>query len=186
VTKAKHNPVQRIKVSQRTLLGAIANYVQRLAGPDMNYPISLHATYRTETVQLPLSLSIAEFFFFTNQRGQADLRYTFSDRISGANRQSELRQPPKLRGRKNQELQTPNVVMYPSPLHEKASSIPQPVGGVFHSGLSLFSNSFGFLPSSMDGLGAKSDGAKSESEQSTTEDVVSLRKGLEAELGKGL
>jgi hypothetical protein len=186
VAQTKHAPVQRIKVSQRTSLTTIAGYVQRIAGADPRCFVSLHAPYHTETVQLPLSISVAEFLFITNQRGQGELRYAFSEQAIVPDRQVELHRPPKLRGRKIPELEQPISARYPPPplvVREKVRTMASPVGGVFYLGLSMFSNSFGCLPHSLNGMTGRGAVARREGGRAHSEDVASLRKHLEAEIG---
>jgi hypothetical protein len=176
ISKTKHTPVQRVKVSQRTLLATIANYVQRLVGTDL---VSLHAPYRSDSVQVPLSMSVAEFLFITNQREQAELRYSFGERRAPA----DAHQPPKLRGRRPDDGAAPKCTPPPTP---RSAPLPAIGGGLFHSGLLLFSNSFGFLPPSLDGPPMRT-ALRWEIGPRVTEDTLSLRKGLEAEiLGEAL
>jgi hypothetical protein len=122
---------------------------------------------------MPLSMSVAEFLFITNQLGQGDLRYSFApDPAPPFN----PHQPPRLRQGKPE-------TRYPPPAEKMPPSIPlsDSIGGLFHSGFSLFSNSFGTFPPSLDGLGLRLGG---EAKGQKIEDTISLRKNLELEILK--
>jgi hypothetical protein len=172
VSRQKNNPLQRIKVSDNATLRTITSYLIRLANAESNNTaVTLYTTYRGEPVQVPLSMSVAEFLLITNQAGQGEVRYSFSEiqpkvdaRIAVPTAQAR---PPPERPR------------YPPPQGLGRLAPPLPVdsfGPDFHTGFSLFSNSFGgFLPSLDSGtLGQPTDVKDA--------DTISLRKNLELEI----
>jgi hypothetical protein len=77
LSRKKDNPFQRIKVSNAMTLQTVATYIQRLAATTSH--VTLHAPYRGGAVQVPLSMSVAEFLFITNQRDTCELRYSLAD-----------------------------------------------------------------------------------------------------------
>jgi hypothetical protein len=165
ISGSKHNPLQRIKVSNATSLSTVANYLQRLA--ITNTPVLLHAPYRSGTVQVPLSMSVAELIFITNQRDTCELHYSFADSKLVSPPAIDLHQPPKLRHRQTYPHPTPKLPVLSIPFSDSIESI--------NCGLSLFSNSF---PPSIDEqwlLHAKAP---------PMTDVLSLRKNLELEIAK--
>jgi hypothetical protein len=107
----------------------------------------------------------------TNQADQAELRYSFCERVFDP-LPTDAHQPPKLRGRKIADTEKSCQVVYPPPIQ-----VPTTIDGLFHCGLSLFSNSFGFLPASLDGTIVRGIGTRG-----AREDMISLRKNLEAEI----
>jgi hypothetical protein len=164
---SKNNHHQRIKVSNGATLATLASYVQRLADSDSS--VSLHAPYGNGTIQMPLSISVAEFFYITNQHGEGELRYSFKPDTSPA---MATHHPMKLPRR------TADQPNYPPPL--PVIPLSDSIGGLMHSGFSIFSNSFGVFPTSpdalkhgiIDGQGVRAD------------DSLSLRQNLELEIMK--
>jgi hypothetical protein len=172
ISRYKHNPLQRIKVSNATKLLTVASYLQRLA--ITNTPVVLHAPYRSGNVQVPLSMSVAELLFITNQHDTCELRYSFIDSVVISPPSVDIHQPPKLRHRQTYPSPTPKPIekfpVLSIPFSDSIESI--------NSGLSLFSNSF---PPSLDSrwlLHAK------DAKEPPVADVISLRKNLELEIAK--
>jgi hypothetical protein len=177
VSRHKNNPLQRIKVSDRTSLLTIAGYIRRLAGAEADgAPVALYASYRGEPLQVPLSMSVGQYLIVTNQDGHGEVRYAFADARPGAG-------APAARPRPRQEP-LPELPRYPPPplLGRARPLAPPPLhpadsfAAIFHSGFSLLSNSFGgFLPSIDAGPpGQAADGK--------VDDAISLRQNLEIEI----
>jgi hypothetical protein len=111
-------------------------------------------------------MAIAELLFITNQENESELRYSFTEQISGA----PVSQPPKLGAKTMGEVEMPDsgkcLLPQPPIMRERRCKDTSPIGGLFRSGLSLFSNSFGFFPPSLEGVGVRSTGIRSECNQS--------------------
>lgn len=88
ISRNKNNPLQRIKVSNNTTLYTISSYIHgQASGPDQKLlSVSLHVPFSNKCVQLPLSMSVADFLLITNQVKQGELRYRF-DRTDEQNQQ---------------------------------------------------------------------------------------------------
>jgi hypothetical protein len=170
ISCSKHNPLQRIKVSNATMLLTVANSLQRLAMT--NTPVTLHAPYRSGTVQVPLSMSVAELMFITNQRDTCELRYSFADSVLISPPPVDVHHPPKLRHRPTHPSPTP-IEEFPVisiPFSDSIESI--------NTGLSLFSSTF---PQSFDGRWLLHS---NNTKVPPIADVLSLRKNLELEIAK--
>jgi hypothetical protein len=115
-------------------------------------------------------MAIGDYLFISGQHDQAQLHYSFSERMAEP-APIEIHQPPKLRRRTVSEHVSPK---YPPPVSV--------VAGVFHSGLSMFSNSFGCLPPSLEGIAVRGAGVRWDRACTPGEDTISLRKSLEAEI----
>jgi hypothetical protein len=177
VSRSKNNPLQRIKVSDNTTLHTIASYVKRIAGAESdNTYVTLYTTYHNEPLQVPLSLSVLQYILLTSQGEQCEVRYAFTERPMDApvaaptfqpsfapRQEAHARYPPPSLGRF--ETFTPGLV------HPIDS-----FGAVFHSGFSLFSNSFGGFPMSLD------PATVHQPAEAKGEDAISLRKNLEMEI----
>jgi hypothetical protein len=166
---SKNNHHQRIKVSNRATLATLARYVQRLA--DSDSAVSLHAPYGSGTVEMPLSISVAEFFYITNQHGEGELRYSFRPDTSPA---VTIHQPVKLRRK------TPEQSSYPPP--PPVIPLSDSIGGLMQSGFLIFSNSFGIFPPSPDALGLRH--GLTDGQGMRGDDALSLRQNLELEIMK--
>jgi hypothetical protein len=88
----------------------------------------------------------------TNQRAQEDLRDALNELKFITNPQTESSQSPKLKRTKISVSPLPKMVKRGSWLREKRILVLALVGGLFHSGSSLFPISFGFLLLSTDGM----------------------------------
>ena len=179
IARNKSNPLQRIKVSNSMSLSVIAAYIHRLAGPDAQETVvSLHVPYGEDSIQLPLSMTAAEFLLITNQDRQGELMYSFVTPPPPEPPRARL-PPPKLR----KEKPPPAVPTYPGPPPESRMMPPfepppprpvmtDSINPLIHTGFSIFSNSFGIFPPTLDSVGFDKG---SESQGGS----VSLRKGLE-------
>jgi hypothetical protein len=190
VTRHKSNPLQRIKVSDNTTLLTITSYIKRLAGAESDgTSVSLYANYHNEPLQLPLSLSVAEYLIITNQTDQGELRYSFAGGVqqSAVRFQSEGTRPrplPEVR------IAVPrdDGPRYPPPSIGRfgAFQMPGPAigdasyGSLFHTGFSVFSNSFGNFSPSIDVNTAHQLGEA----RGSGDDPISLRRNLEMEIHK--
>ena len=204
ISRNKNNPLQRIKVSNNTTLMTISSYIQRLtsANAQNHLTVSLHVPFKTGCVQLPLSMSVADFLLITSQEKQGELRYKFN-KID----KSQPQQPPPQPLSINQSLAPLKVMQKPSPLPSftqskitekvpKQDSPPpypppdfaQPsigtdsMNSIFHTGFQMFSNSFGtFLPN-MDSLSYNQ--MSYDNDRQPSEESISLKKDLEQILRK--
>jgi hypothetical protein len=174
LTKGRQMPLQRLKVSHLTTLATLAAHIQRLGSNEQSAPVSLYAPYRADAVQLPLSMSVAELCFIANQRGQADIRYSFQGR-RGPPPPTDLHQPPKLRGRKIL-CEGPTLVKYPPPSPARPSVFSPGMRAAARPRFSLFSDSFGYPPSQESAPTA----VRWEAAQAPAEEPLSLRKELQA------
>jgi hypothetical protein len=141
-------PHQRIKVSTNSRLSTIADYIVSLV-PSLHqrpFHIALYVKSDEGRVRVPLCLSVAELFFMTNQSREGGVFYSFVD----------LPAAP-----------WPEVAPRESSVDQTPFSPP-----VYHSGLSMFSNSFGSLFSSHD--------SGSASHRDDGESSVDLREHLES------
>ena len=178
IARNKSNPLQRIKVSNNTTLYVIASYIHRLAGPDaQDTVVALHVPYGKDSIQLPLSMTAAEFLLITNQERQGDLMYSF---VAPPEPPRARLPPPKLR---KEKPAAPAVTYPPPPPPEPEPRVPMfepppklpltdSINPLMHTGFSLFSNSFGIFPPTLDSAGFDKGGE-------TAGGAVSLRKGLE-------
>ena len=68
IQRNKNNPLQRIKVSNNTTLYTISSYIHgQASSSDQNQlSVSLHVPFSNKCVQLPLSMSVADFLLITN------------------------------------------------------------------------------------------------------------------------
>ena len=167
----KNNPVQRIKVSNNTSLLVIASYIHRLAGADASSTtVALYIPYGTESIRLPLSIKTAEFLLMTNQGKEGKVMYSFVTQAPPVPKRPPV-PPPKLR---KEKPRVPAVAAYPEPIEKKPPAIPLADSPcpLIHSGFSLFSNSFGVFPPTLDSIGFEKSGG-------ATGGTISLRKGLE-------
>jgi hypothetical protein len=205
ISRNKNNPLQRIRVSPNTSLATITSYIRRLAGPESDESdITLHASYLTETVQLPLTMTVAELLLVTHQNAQAEVRYGFVDKRWPPARPQPApssvhflpdvlvaHRPPRLRPpRPGQPSDQPKVfhidppaphVRYPAPSFR---GVPQmdSMTPMFHSGFSLFSNSFGIYPTS---IGTQHAGQEVDASGTSADDnSISLRRNLEMEINR--
>jgi hypothetical protein len=169
ITHSKTQAILRLKVSASARLSAISSYVHGLGGAESaNCTVSLHVPYREEVLQLPLTMTISEFRFISNQTGEGDLRYSFVEpaleseaiRFPGVPRSMLRFHPPPLPKRPSKPLDPPPsmpTVKIPEPLPQpftfpKPQIFPSPqlnpgdsFGGRI-AGFSAWSNSFG-IPS---------------------------------------
>ena len=177
ISRNKSNPLQRIKVSNSTSLFTIASYIHHLAGADArDSVVALYVPYGKDSIRMPLSMTAAEFLLITNQQRQGELRYSFlSQKPPEPAPRSQL-PPPKLR---KEKPKPEPVVNYPPPIDPKVDKTPtipvtDSINPLLHTGLSLFSNSFGLhFPPTMDSVGFD------RGNDSLVTGPVSLRKGLE-------
>jgi hypothetical protein len=141
-------PHQRIKVSTNSRLSTIADYIVSLVPSLRQRPfhIALYVNSDQGRICVPLCLSVAELFFMTNQSREGDVFYSFVD----------LPAAP-----------APEIPPRDAPIDQTPFSPP-----VYHSGLSMFSNSFGSPFPSHD------SGPTSHRED--TESSVDLREHLES------
>lgn len=174
IYRNKSNPVQRIKVSNNTTLYVIASYIHRLAGPDArDTTVCLYVRYGAEAIQLPLSITTAEFLLMTDQDKQGEIRYSFVSQAPPEPIRKPL-PPPKLR---KEKPKVPPVPAYPEPVEKKVEKSPiiplaESPNPLLYTGFSLFSNSFGVFPPTLDSAGFdKSAGPPG--------GTISLRKELE-------
>jgi hypothetical protein len=188
VTRHKSNPLQRIKVNNTTTLFTIASYIKRLAGADSDMTtVSLHTNYHNEPLQLPLSMLVVDYLAITNQGIQGEVRYSFADvkrKAEGTapvvHFQPEVTHQPE----PNVAVATEEPPPYPPPSLGRFGPFAVGVGDVsfgslFHSGFSLFSNSFGVFPPTIEPSGVHSG---TDAKGGTSEDTISLRKNLEMEI----
>jgi hypothetical protein len=145
-------PHQRIKVSTNSRLSTIADYIVSLVPSLRQRPfnIALYVNSDQGRIRVPLCLSVAELFFMTNQSHEGGVFYSFVDPPAAP--------PLEITPRERTADQTP-------------FSPP-----VYHSGLSMFSNSFGSLVPSQDS-GAASHCDDSESSVGLREHLESLLSG---------
>jgi hypothetical protein len=174
LTKSRNMPLQRMKVSHFTTLATLASHIQRLAGSEPAPPVSLYTPYRTGAVQLPLSMSVAELCFITNQREQADIRYSFQGRREPPP-PVDLHIPPKLRGRKV-SCDGSILMKYPPPIAVRPSVFAAGFAIAARPRLSPFSDSFGCPPSPE----SAPNGLRWGMAQFPVEEPISLRKELQA------
>jgi hypothetical protein len=110
-------------------------------------------------------MAIAEFIFIPNQENEGELRYSFTEQIGVA----PVSQPPKLGAKTMGEVEMPDSGKCPLPqppiMKESRCKDAAPIGGLFHSGLSLFSNLFRFFPPALEGVGVRSTGIRLECNQ---------------------
>jgi hypothetical protein len=106
ITRCKNNPRQRMKLSNSATLLAISTYIHRLGGPAVSdLRVHLHCAYREEKVELPLSMTAAEFLFISNQGTEGEVHYSFVEMVVNplpvpvCRHAPPMNQPPKLRGR---------------------------------------------------------------------------------------
>jgi hypothetical protein len=127
---------KRIKVSAHSHLTVIGQYVLGLVPSSRKKPsrVVFYAGIGADRVSVPPCFTLEELFFITNQGTDGEVYYTF---IDDPETESES-QPPE---------NTPEPPVFET---------------VFHSGLSLFSNSVGMLRFNldrrMDSLEGKGDG----------------------------
>jgi hypothetical protein len=198
ISRNKNNPLQRIRVSPSTSLATITSYVRRLAGPESDESdITLHAPYLTETVQLPLTMTVAELLLVTHQNSQAEVRYGFVDKFCPPTAPSSVhflpgafvvQTAPRLRPPKSAHLSDqPNMfnldaqVRFPVPSFRGVPQIDS-ITPMFPSGFSLFSNSFGIYPTSIDTQHAGE--AADAGSTSAGDNSISLRRNLEMEINR--
>lgn len=94
ISRNKNNPLQRIKVSNNTTLYTISSYIhgQASSADQSQLSVSLHVPFSNKCVQLPLSMSVADFLLITNQVKQGELRYRF-DKTDEQQQQQQRNDP---------------------------------------------------------------------------------------------
>lgn len=114
ISRNKNNPLQRIKVSNNTTLYTISSYIhgQASSSDQSQLSVSLHVPFSNKCVQLPLSMSVADFLLITNQVKQGELRYRFDKTDEQHPQQrSSLQQPVgSAIPQHNQQLQTNSIM----------------------------------------------------------------------------
>ncbi|KAH0793287.1 hypothetical protein GPJ56_002845 [Histomonas meleagridis] len=198
ISRNKRNPLQRIKVSSSTPLFSISNYVQQLANVDPNnVSVLLYAPRTNSCIQLPLSLSISEYRLITEQE---EIRYSFVDKDKESKNEKKPKNKVQLINN-HPSLQITKI--QPKPTQEPHYPLP-PVTQIFsnsqnsnfftnigvplldsqsplfHTGFSLFSCSFGMTPHSNDSQTLQI----AERDKETTNENISLKKGIEQFLRK--
>lgn len=183
--KKNINPLQKIKVSNNTPLSTLSNYIQKFTKADQgNISVSLYAPCNPDCIQLPLSLTISEYVLIT---GKDEVRYSFITKNPDS---GECKDEPTTAGvevgQKIQKNDTPfktcnSNIGYPMPpmFQDAAPSTgfiqhneDSQIGPLFHSGFSIFSNSFGPYLSNI-------DTTYTNTEPKETTEPISLRKDLE-------
>ncbi|OHT00422.1 hypothetical protein TRFO_32927 [Tritrichomonas foetus] len=210
ISRNKNNPLQRIKVSNNTTLLTIASYIQRLTGASSQsqFSVSLHVPFKNACVQLPLSMSVADFLLITSQEKQGELRYKFSkveerrpppppvasstavpEQISKSIHQPTQLLPPvqkaaNITNTKMQEKQPPrdSPPRYPVPEYPPPSIGTDSMNSIFHTGFHLFSNSFGGFPPNIDSISYNQ--LSYDDEKAPSDESISLKKDLEQILRK--
>jgi hypothetical protein len=141
ISQNKGNPFQRIRLAVHTKLSSLASLIARFGQADFQtMSVKLFATYGTDSVQVPLSWTVAEYLFITGQSKQGQVHYSFEEikagnvhAMQGACQNMAGEQavqgiaanmlPPKLRGQKLPPAPLSNrvepgckVVDYPGPM----------------------------------------------------------------------
>ena len=112
IQRNKNNPLQRIKVSNNTTLYTISSYIHgQASSSDQNQlSVSLHVPFSNKCVQLPLSMSVADFLLITNQVKQGELRYRF-DKTDEQHQQQLLQQSNgPIPSQQNQQMQINSIL----------------------------------------------------------------------------
>jgi hypothetical protein len=151
----RSGPHQRIKVSTNSRLSTVAEYIVNLA-PSLRQSricVALYVSNGPNRVRIPLCLSVAELFFMTNQSREGEVFYAFVEPTPIGTVESLVRKEPT-----NAQPMPP-------------SQFPTAVPTVYHSGLTMFSNSFATLPPGHNSAVVRMDRAES---------AVDLRNHLEA------
>lgn len=188
--KKSVNPLQKIKVSNSTPLYSLSNYIQKFTKVDQgSSSVCLYAPCSPACIQLPLSLTISEYVLIT---GKDEVRYSFipksadsaATRADAAPSGFDLERRPN---RPDAKLKVGgSAITYPMPpifQDSNASSNFVPhnedsqIEPLFHTGFSIFSNSFGPYISNV-------DSNYPSTEQRETVEPISLRNGLEKLLEK--
>ncbi|KAH0794531.1 hypothetical protein GPJ56_001556 [Histomonas meleagridis] len=143
VQASNNNPSQIVKVPFNSTLQIIANYLSALLKAGNNIMTSLHVATKLSTLKVPLTMRVSELFMITGQKGQGKILYNFV---------STKAKTPEPKPRTVMKF-TPTKIDSPSspisyPLNSNISRLP-----LFHSGFSLFSNSFGGFPAPIDSKG---------------------------------
>ncbi|OHT02957.1 hypothetical protein TRFO_29769 [Tritrichomonas foetus] len=211
ISRNKNNPLQRIKVLNNTTLHTIASYIKRLTATSnqSQFSVSLHVPFKGGCVQLPLSMSVADFLLITSQEIQGELRYKFSkceernhppppvvsppvasEQISKP--QQPLQPPSPLPPQKAMTSVFPKIIekphpresppQYPIPEYAPPSIGTDSMNSIFHTGFHLFSNSFGGFPPNLDSISYNQ--SSYESEKAPSDESISLKKDLELILRK--
>lgn len=181
MTKTKVGPQLRLKISYNSSLSSVANYLKNIVSQHLhfNFDVSLYAPSDEKNLRLPLSLSISELIFIMGVSDSPDLYYSFDEKAE-LDLPTSTPIPPKMR-----YISSPNMEMSP-PMQsppQKTDSQSSPLCDILHSGIFMYSNSFGAIfPSGLDG--SNSNGIVSSSSRPQTEESLSLRKDLEALLQK--
>ena len=166
VQASNSNPNQVVKVSYNSTLQILSNFLTNLLNAGNNITASLHVTTKFSNLKLPLSMHISEFFLITGQKEQGKIFYTFGStkpKVPECKYQSSIKNAPA-------KVDLPSSpISYP--LHSSISKLP-----LFHSGFSLFSNSFGGFPAPIDSKGYASSQSNGKS-QSTQ--YINLKNQLE-------
>jgi hypothetical protein len=149
----RSGPNQRIKVSTNSRLSTVAEYIVNLA-PSLRQSctrVALYVSNGQDRMRIPLCLSVAELFFMTDQSREGEVFYAFVD-------------PPP--------IETVELPVRKKPA--EAQPTPQPhfptaVPTVYHSGLTMFSNSFGAFPRAVTRAGSAWTAAPARNPRSTCE-----------------
>jgi hypothetical protein len=124
VFRTKTGPQQRIKVSASSTLASIASYILNLSvtprGPDTY--VKLYVENGAGRLSLPLSLSVGEFLSIANRGKEGALYYFFAE--------EHTQNPEPIPAA---DLRIVNPSIHSTPVYPP----------VYHSGISMFSNSFG-------------------------------------------
>jgi hypothetical protein len=165
ITRNKNSPLQRIKVSSCAQLSTIAQYVRQQAGLEADgIVINLYVPYHiSDTVRLPLTMSVAELIAITNQEQEANMLYSFAEAPS---RSVTVPVP---------QVPLPSARPKPDPTQ---CSYCWPFTSTGDDWSFQFSNSFGGRPLSM---GLASHGGMF-AQVTDTDDQISLKTHLEPEI----
>jgi hypothetical protein len=162
IFKTKTGPQQRIKVTATSTLANVATYVLNLATNSRTSTtyVKLFVDNGSERLGLPFSLSVGEFLCISNRTREGAVYYLFVD--------EQTREPP----RKPDQHPVPEKHIPPEP-ELPSSPVFTPV---YHSGISMFSNSFGRSLPAYDSRGE----APTLAHEATMASAVDLRRQLEA------
>ena len=183
VGKCKGNPLQRLKILKTTFLSTIAQYAKCLvtSPDDDSLTVQLLISVDDFEVTIPQTLTILEFFIITHQEGEGEIRYTY---FINRPKQEEIPfSSNQLQG--ITEPQPPQIAQIPTEIPKLNSDYSNFTG--FHSGFSLFSNTFSQFPSNSDSNQLSNTFAFGNylnlpalPERAQSEESISLRKELES------
>ena len=166
VQASNGNPNQLVKVSFNSTLQILSNFLVTLLNTRNDIIASLHVATKFSTLKLHLSMRVSELFMITGQKKQGEIYYTFGS-IKAKEPERKQQTVTKIIPAKIDSPSSP--LSYP--LHSNISRLP-----LFHSGFSLFSNSFGGFPAPIDSKGYTSSYSNG---KSPSQQYINLKNQLE-------